>query len=579
MNAVTPMTAPELSAGQGRAVQIGMENHPLAKLILDREAELRGDRDHRAPELEAVSRIYRPQRQGFRSQSDGRRDDFNLHELFNSKTLISAQNMMANTYSTICNEANDWFQAVTPDPDLQEAPRVRDYTDIVSRRMLASFGPGISTFYASAVSWTADVTALGTACMVSDEGRGTRRRLIDTCVSPADFVFAVDADGMANELIVTRWLTAVQAARFYGGDALPPKLRERAAQGKSDMRYRFLQAIQPNDQWRPGQWGPQGRPFLSTHVCEEGMAVVMQSGMYEQNFAIPRWDVDGSNPWGHGLGYLTLASGRKLQAAARDNLSAGALMAKPPMGTVGTRALREGAKIAPGAFLHGAISHTGQQLVRPILAGQGLPVTADMERMMVEEVEAGWLASLLMLANRTGLGNLEVIERMEERLRLHSPFLGRIKSEGISVVLERRFHMMQRAGQFPPPPPELKGQPLEIRYTSVGALAQKASEGIATRRLVQDLTALAAAQPSPEAAQGVWDNANVDNIAAILADTGGAPARVIRSPEDREALRAGRAQAAQMQQALAAAQQGAGAMKDMAGAMSAMAPDEGGVPA
>lgn len=575
MNAAAPMSAPELAAEPGRAAKIGTDNHPLAKLIIDREAELRADRDHRAPELEAVARIYRPQRQGFRSSGDGRRDDFNLHELFNSKTLISAQNMMANTYSTICGPGNDWFQAETPDPDLQEAPRVRDYTDIVSRRMLASFGPGVSTFYASAVPWTADVTGLGTGCLVSDEGRGPRRRLIDTCVSPADFVFGVDADGMANELIVTRWLTPVQAARYYGGDALPAKLRERAAQGKGDTRHRFLQAIQLNDNWTPGRWGPTGRPWLSTHVSEDGMAVVSQSGMYEQNFAIPRWDVDGSNPWGHGLGYLTLASGRKLQAASRDNMSAGALMAKPPMGTVGTKALREGAKIAPGAFLHGAISHTGQQLVRPIMAGQGLPVTADMERMMVEEVEAGWLAQLLMLANRTGLGNLEVIERMEERLRLHAPFLGRMQTEGLSVILERRFHMLARAGQLPPPPPELRGKPLDIRYTSVAALAQKANEGVSTRRLVQDLTALAAAQPSPEAAQNVWDNANVDNIAAILADTGGAPARTIRAPEDREAIRAARAQQAQMMQALAAAQQGAGAMKDMAGAMSEMMPEGG----
>lgn len=573
------VTLPEIAGDKGRAPQIGMAQHPLARLIFDRWAELKADRDQRAPEMEAVARIYRPDRQGFASgTADGRRDAVNLHDLFNSSTLIAARNMNANFYSTIANEANDWFQAVHPDPEMMERPAVKDYTDIVSRRMLRSFGPGLSTFYSAAVPWCADVSALGTGCLVSDEGRG-RRRLIDTCVSPADFVFACGPDGMADELIVERWLTPVQAAREFGGDALPEKMRERAAQGKADTRYRFLQAVQPNDDYTPGRWGPTGRPYLSTHVCEEGMAVVKQGGLYEQNFAIPRWDTDGSNPWGRGLGYLTLASGRKLQAAARDNLAAGALMAKPPIGTVGTRALREGAKLSPGAFLHGAISHTGQRLMQPILAAQGLPVTAEMERQMKEEVESGWLAQLLTLANRTGLGPLEVIERTEERLRLFAPYTGRMQIEGLSMVLERRFKMLARAGQLPPPPDDLKGQPLEIRYTSVAALAQKASEGVATRRLVQDLTALAAAQPSPDAAQGVWDNANVDAIAAILADTGGAPARVLRTPEDREALRATRAQQAQMMQALAAAQQGAGAMKDMAGAMSEMAPDQGNAPA
>ena len=355
------------------------------------------------------------------------------------------------------------------------------------------------------------------------------------------------------------------------------KLRDLAVAGKADSRSRFLQAIQPNDAFVPGRWDAKGKPFLSTHVSEDGMAVVKQGGMYEQNFAIPRWDVDGANPWGHGLGYLTLASGRKLQAQARDNLQAGSLAARPPMGTVGTKGLREGAKMAPGAFLHGAISHTGQQLVRPITTFNGLPISADMERATVEEVEAGWLAQLLTLANRTGLGNLEVIERMEERLRLHAPYLGRMQTEGLSFVLERRFRVLTRAGQLPPPPPELKGQPLEVRYTSVAALAQKAAEGVATRRLVNDLTALAAAQPSPDQAQAVWDNVNVDNIAAILADTGGAPSRAVRAPEDREAIRAARAQQVQAQQAMLMAAQGAAAAKDGAAAMQVMQPPEGGM--
>ncbi|GAB1361816.1 hypothetical protein MASR1M32_10520 [Rhodobacter sp.] len=127
--------------------------------------------------------------------------------------------------------------------------------------MLTSFAPAVSNFYSSAVTWMADVPVLGTGVMISDEGRG-RRRLIDTCISPADAVFGVDADGMADELIVERWLNPVQAARYYGADALPPKLRERAASGKTDARTRFLQAIQPNDDYTPAGWAPRGCPLF-----------------------------------------------------------------------------------------------------------------------------------------------------------------------------------------------------------------------------------------------------------------------------------------------------------------------------
>ncbi|MES2667921.1 MAG: portal protein [Pseudomonadota bacterium] len=556
------MTAPDARA-------IGAENSSLAKMIFTRHEELKQDRNHRAPELDAVARIYRPQRTGFRASTE-RRDDWNLHELFNSRTLTSAGNMSASLYSTLCNPANDWFQATTPDPEAAEYHENKAWLDIVSRRMLMSFGPGMSNFYSSAVSWTADCVALGTGFIVSDEGRG-RKRLIDSCISPADAVFAVDADGMADELITERWLTPVQAARFYGIDALPPKLRERAVQGKADQRTRFIQAMQPNDDFVPGRFDAKGKPFVSSHISEDGMAVVRQGGTYEQSFAIPRWDVDGSNPWGRGLGYLNLASGRKLQAQARDNLTAGALMAKPPIGTVGTKAMRDGAKIAPGQFLHGAISHTGQKLMQPIMVNNGLPITADMERQAIEEVENGWHAQLLTLVGRTGLGNLEVIEREEERLRLQAPYLGRMQSEGLTMVAERRFGLMFRAGQFPPPPRSMQGQPLEIRYTSVAALAQKASDGVATARLLQDTYALAGAQPTPEAAMEVWDNIDKDNAMAVLAEARGAPARVTRSPDDREAIRAARAQQMQIQQAMAMAEQAAGIGKDMA----AMQPEQG----
>lgn len=563
MNALSPMTGPRPGIGQ--------EGSALARQIFARFEELKMDRNGRAEELDAVARLYRPQRQGFRHQA-AKRDQWNLHELFNSTTLVAAGNMTASIYSTLCNPTNDWFQATTMDRDLAEWKTVKEWLDIVSRRMLMSFSPAISNFASSAVSWCADTPVLGTGFMLSDEGMGNRRRLIDTCISPADAVFAVDADGTADELIVERWMTPVQAARYYGHDALPPKLREAAVQMKADSRSRFIQAIQPNDRYTPGAFGAGGKPYLSTHVSEDGMAVVKQGGMFDQPFAIPRWDVDGANPWGRGLGYLNLASGRKLQAQERDNLTAGALAAKPPMGTTGPRAIREGTKMTPGAYIHGAISHTGQQLVQPLFTFNGLPITADMARATREEVENGWHAQLLTLVGRTGMGNLEVIERMEERLRLQAPYIGRMQTEGLQTVLQRRFGLLFRAGQLPPPPPEMRGQTLDIRFTSVAALAQKAQEGVATARLLDDTIKLASAQPDPKAMMEVWDSVDIDRAQAVLAEARGAPSSVLRSPEERDARREARAQAEQMQQMMAMAQQGAATAKDAAQAGAAMMP-------
>ena len=542
---------------------IGQEDTSVAKHVIDRFEELKQLRNRKTDELTMVSRLFRPQRNGFNGAKPG---DWNLHQLFNSSTLQNAGNFTASLYTTLCSPGNKWMQATTPDADLAEFRDVKVWMDVVTRRMLASFMPALSSFYNAAVSWAADVPILGTGAMVSDMGQG-RKKFTDRCLDPSTFVFDVDADNMPNELIVERMLTPVQAARFYGADALPEKIRDKAASGKADEKHPYLQAYQLNDEFNPSMIGRRGMEFLSTHVCVEGKCVVRQGGVHEQNFAIPRWD--GDDVWGTSLGYLNLASAVKLQIQERDNSQASALAARPPIGTTGTSSAKRMAKLAPGKHMHGAISYSGQQLMKPIFTMNGLPITVDMARMSKEEVEQGWHAQLLTLVGRTGLGNLEVMERMEERLRLQAPFLGRMQTEGLAPILERRFAMLYRAGQLPPPPKELKGQPLEMKFTSVAAMAQKAQEGVAVSRILEDTAKLAATQPDPKSAAEVWDVIDTDYAQQVLREARGADTRVHRSKEAIEARRQARDQAEQAQQAMAAAQAGGGIAKDLAAAQGA----------
>ena len=160
---------------------------------------------------------------------------------------------------------------------------------------------------------------------------------------------------------------------------------------------------------------------------------------------------------------------------------------------------------------------------------------------------------MLSLQSRTGLDRLEVIERQEERLRLHAPNIGRMQSEGIAILLERRFSLLWRARQLPPPPEVLRNQPLDMEYTSVAALAQKAQEGLAVSRILVDTAELASAHPDPE---GVWDAVDTDYAQKVLVEARGAPERVMRSVEDIAARRQARAEQAQQAAALQAAQQG-----------------------
>ncbi|MFK5997858.1 MAG: portal protein [Rhodobacterales bacterium] len=539
---------------------IGVENSGLAKATLARRDELRALRSPFHQEWDFIAKLFRPQRQGFHSGSN--RDGYNLHHLYNSTTLTTATNATATLWSTLMNPANQWFFPRTADPDLNEFRTVKEWRELVGRRMHASLAPAMSNFYGASVPWLADSVILGTGISTEELDMKTKR-INDITMSPGDVYLAVDAGGQPNEVILEWRLTPVQAARKYGHEALPKKLQELAVKGDHSGKTVFIQAIQPNDRYVEGHLGNSGKPYLSTHVSEEAATVLKQGGFYDMKVSIAPWDYDSGETWARGLGYLNSPSAATLQQMERDNANAGALAGRPPIMTAGTRQLRRGVQIAPGKMLHGALSPaSGAQLMRPLFTHQGVPISLEMKKQKIEEIQQGWLAAILSLVGRTGLNTLEVLEHQEQRLRLLSPYLGNIQSYGIATKLERRFNMLWRAGQIPAPPPELAGQPLEMHFTSVAQLAQRAGEGVATRRFIQDMTALV--QIAPEAV----DNADGDYLSRVLQETGGVPIGAIRPKEQVAATREARAEQAQAAQALEAAKAAAGAGKDLAQAQA-----------
>jgi hypothetical protein len=124
---------------------------------------------------------------------------------------------------------------------------------------------------------------------------------------------------------------------------------------------------------------------------------------------------------------------------------------------------------------------------------------------------------------------------------------------------------MYRAGKFPEPPEILRRYPeIKVDYVSPLARAQKASEGAAIVRTFEALAPIGAADP------GVYDNFDADQVAQLLADAYGLPARAVRDPKRVAQMRQQKQRAAQMAQ-LAQAAPGLGrALKDVsaAGAMS-----------
>jgi hypothetical protein len=149
------------------------------------------------------------------------------------------------------------------------------------------------------------------------------------------------------------------------------------------------------------------------------------------------------------------------------------------------------------------------------------------------------------------------------------PVFERLDFEGLKVIIERVWAMMSRANIIPPPPPEIAGMELTIDFTSMLAVAQDAIRATSIERTLGLAGNLVGVDPQ------IMDNIDTDYAMQAYSHLSGNEPRLIRMPDQVEAIRQQRQQqAAQQQQAAIAEQLSKGAKNlaqaDMGGGTNAL---------
>ncbi|MEM9782162.1 MAG: portal protein [Pseudomonadota bacterium] len=531
------------------------ERDPRATDAIDGWSELKGARSRHEADWDETQKLIlaRPGSFGMGTVQDWRRE-----KPISAAAHIAAQNMSAGIYGTLTNPANRWFALGVPDQALKHWQPMREWLDLAGRRTLASFAPGTSPFYPSAMQAFLDTTCLGNAAHYSERPPG-ERAILDITLSLAEVCFEVDAFGRVTEVIRKFRLSPVAAAHQFGIKALPPRLAQQAEKGSRD-RVDFYHHVKRNHAFQAGRLGPTGKRWSSIYVAEEGGTVLRHSGYDEMPFHAPRWQVDTGEVYARGQAFIALSAARRIDLMGRANLRAGQQAADPIMIAPDKETIPLAGRFRPGSTVYGGMSAGGRRLVEPLNTFQGTGLSLEMEQYAVDEVRDAFHWSLMNLAGRTGMTATEVIERQEEKLRLMAPHMGRLQEEFLAPKIAQRFALLFKAGQIPPPPPEAAGMELQVEYTSAASMAAKSAEGAAIVRLLADLTPLADIKPE------VMDRISPDDAVERLAEARGVPAEVLTSRQEAAQLREQRAEAQQAAQALEAAQAGGGVARDLGAA-------------
>lgn len=563
MNALTPAAAFEDGKTQGQ--------RDIARWD---ELKTANQRPQHERMWEDIARLMRPQRGGFGLIDPAGRT---LEKPLSSAPIHAHSNFAAGLYGTLTNPANRWFSLASSDPEANKNHDNKLWLDRVTDIVLNSFQPSVSTFYTAAQQVYGDIAAFGNAAQY-DEILTEERKILDITISLSEIVYEIDGFGRVTEVVRKFMLTPEQALGMFSraDDMLPPKLADLAAKGDRG-RIAFYQRVGRNQSFRNGRLGPDGKRWYSRYSTECESALIRVKGYDEMPFYAPRWDVDTGHTYGTGPGFVALASARLHNRMTDATIRAAQRAADPTILAPDRGDWPLNGKLRPGEVVYGAMNLQGKPMMQPLDVSGRLQLTLQERQEVMSEIRDAYHYSLMSLAGRTGMTATEVMTITEERQRLWAPHQGRLQEEYHAVKVSRRFALLWKAGQIPPPPEGLKGTELQVVYRSAAAAAQRSVEGNAVLRILQDIAPLAAI--SQEAAQRLGDRIDPDGALEILIEARGAPASLIRSRDAADARTQARQQQQQQMQAAQMMQAGTGMVKDLAGAQAQMAPQGQGAAA
>jgi hypothetical protein len=211
----------------------------------------------------------------------------------------------------------------------------------------------------------------------------------------------------------------------------------------------------------------------------------------------------------------------------------------------------------PGGTTFARLDGRSQPPVQPLHTGARVDIGFEMMEQRRKQINDAFLVTLFqILVESPTMTATEVLQRAQEKGALLAPTMGRQQSETLGPLINRELNILAEQGELPPQPEillEAEGE-YDIEYVSPLSRAMKAEEGIGILRTLEMVQPLAAVDPS------VMDNFDFDAITRILAETNGAPQKILRRQEDIDAKR----QSDQQRQALAAATQAAPGLADAA---------------
>lgn len=455
-------------------------------------------------------------------------------KIIDSTVIKCVRDLAAGLMGGMVSPARLWFTPSIMDKELAEYYPVKVWLMECRKRVMAVMAA--SNFYTSTHTLLTDLGVFGSAPMIIYEDYEN----VIQCYTPCSGEYFLgnnykyEVDTLYREFTNT----VKQVIQQFGRENCSDNVTTLFDSNQTETEVIVCHAIEPN---------PDQKQFKYREVYWERAAdkkfLLLERGFHEKPFVAPRWDVVGDDAYGRSPGMDALGDVKQLMIEQKRKAQAIDKMVNPPM--VADAVMKnQPASMLPGGITY--VASTSQSVGFKPAYEMNINL-GDMKEdisQVQQRIKELFFNDLFLMISQldTVRTATEIVERKQEKLLMLGPVVERFQTEFLDQAISRIFAIMFRAGLFPPAPPELKGQELEMSYTSMFTEAQKGVETTGVERLNAMAGSMAAVKPE------VLDKINFDEMIDEYGDMLSVNPKMFYPQEVVDQTRQARAQQQQQQQ-------------------------------
>lgn len=413
------------------------------------------------------------------------------------------------------NPSSHWFNLTTDDKNIAEDFRVKSWLERVNKIYFRIFEK--SNFYDSAYNICKNLIAFGPGPMTIEED--LRTVIFTQPLQIGSYWMGYNERNEIDVLYSERQMTARNIVNRFGKENVSQKILNKLDTNKSYHTFPIIHVYRPQTNQTLKDRFPYESIYFEKNCSNDDKSILSRRGFKGKRFVVPRWENEGSSPYGTGMAIHALADCKQVHMMEDDKLDIFGKIANPPVnvpisiinGANGLNTSAGGVNV-----FNDSLSTTSSSRVTTTYVPEISPTEADKSIERVEERVNRIFHTHLFTAIMDKTKQMTVFESgevaKEKALLLGS--MMRYQKEFLSPVIDITWEIGNRFGVFPEAPEFLEGRNFEVEYVSPFAQTQKQAKLSAMELLKNYVIELS--QVFPDSARKFNARESIDLFADII---------------------------------------------------------------